>query len=560
MNNGRLLSWARWIASLLVLLGNHATAQSDLPIFTDHLVNGFQDWSWAPRSLANSSPTHSGQASIRVTAGPWQGLAFHHSEFLTTPYTNLVFWAHGGTTGGQRLTLAAVVGGTTLSPVQLPILTANTWTQITVPLARLKAVQEPHFEGFTLVLQGGGPSGVFYLDDLTLTASPMDTRVAVTVDAGHPLRPVDRRWLGVNTAIWDKELALPPTIPLLKSLGATLLRFPGGSLSDEYHWASNRSLSNTWQWATSFHQFAPVARAVGADVIITVNYGTGTPAEAAAWVRDANITNNLGIHFWEVGNENYGTWETDATDHPHDPYTYAQRAKDYFAAMKAADPSIRIGVVVSDGETNYSNGYTQHSVINPRTGKTVDGWTPVVLSNLKHLGIVPDFLIYHFYPEYTGEESDPLLLQVSSKWTALAADLRQQVRDYYGAGGDGIEILVTENNSNAGDPGRQSTSLVNGLYLADSLGQLMQTEFNSFIWWDLRNGPDLKGSMDPTLYGWRTNGDMGLIDTTVHPYPTYYAMKLMHEFLSRGGSVVPAVTSNPLLTLTRSGTPTEFCS
>ena len=61
------------------------------------------------------------------------------------------------------------------------------------------------------------------------------------------------------------------------------------------------------------------------------------------------------------------------------------------------------------------------------------------------------------------------------------------------ATGTNIELLVTENNSDSGPDGKQSTSLVNGLYLADSLAQLMKTEFNSFVWWDLRNGTDTSG-------------------------------------------------------------------
>jgi len=51
------------------------------------------------------------------------------------------------------------------------------------------------------------------------------------------------------------------------------LRFPGGSLSDDYHWATNTTDSNTWQWATSFTQFAQVATATGAQVFIPQSNG-----------------------------------------------------------------------------------------------------------------------------------------------------------------------------------------------------------------------------------------------------------------------------------------------
>ena len=115
-----------------------------------------------------------------------------------------------------------------------------------------------------------------------------------------------------------------------------------------------------------------------------------------------------------------------------------------------------------------------------------------------------------------GADSDAFLLQCSTQWALDAADLRQQLTDYFGPAGTNIELVCTENNSDAGAQGRQSTSLVNGLYYADSLGQLMQTEFNAFVWWDLRNGTDTDGWFDGTLYGWRTYGDLGMVNGLEH--------------------------------------------
>ena len=71
---------------------------------------------------------------------------------------------------------------------------------------------------------------------------------------------------------------------------------------------------------TSFDAFANVARPADTQVFITVNYGSGTPAEAADWVRYSNITNGCGFKYWEVGNENYGDWEVDTNTRPHDPH------------------------------------------------------------------------------------------------------------------------------------------------------------------------------------------------------------------------------------------------
>jgi hypothetical protein len=170
----------------------------------------------------------------------------------------------------------------------------------------------------------------------------------------------------------------------------------------------------------------------------------------------------------------------------------------------------------------------------------------VVLATLKSLGATPDVLVHHVYPEYLTD-NDQTLLQAARNWAVDAADLRQQITDYFGAGGTGIELLCTENNADAGNQGRQSTSIVNGLYLADSLAQLMKTEFNSYIWWDLRNGSDTSGDFSSSLYGWRTNGDLGIIGNASTRYPTFYAFKLMHYFTRSGDTVLNATSDYSLL-------------
>src|SRR5262249_18655608 len=94
-------------AWLLVLaLAPHLSAQIDQPIYTDSLQNGWQNWGWTAINYNNSSPLHSGAASISVTITQgWQAIYIAHNTFDSTPYTNLTFWLHGGTSGGQQLQL-----------------------------------------------------------------------------------------------------------------------------------------------------------------------------------------------------------------------------------------------------------------------------------------------------------------------------------------------------------------------------------------------------------------------------------------------------------------------
>src|SRR5690242_8012445 len=60
--------------------------------------------------------------------------------------------------------------------------------------------------------------------------------VAVTVNAQAGLATVPDTALGVNDAIWDTNLGTAETSGLLKSAGVQMLRYPGGSYADIYHW------------------------------------------------------------------------------------------------------------------------------------------------------------------------------------------------------------------------------------------------------------------------------------------------------------------------------------
>ena len=578
------------IGGLALFLARDARAQAPLPVYTDNLVNGFQDWSWGSRDLGNTAPVHSGTDSISASLAAWQALSFWHQDFNAAVYTNLTFWANGGTNGGQRLQVYAQYGTNSGTAYQLPSpLPAKAWQQVVVPFSALGLANVSNLNRINLQLRDSGTTDAFYVDDVQLTAGPAPALTHLSLNATQVVRTVDARWFGINTAMWDGYLDTPETIALLQQMGTRALRCMGGSASDEYHWATGKSLTNTWAWQTSFANLLHVATNIGAQMFTTVNYGTGTTNEAAAWVAYANgwATNTLalgvdqfgtnwrtvgswaslraaaplgqddgknflrisraaplGFKYWEIGNECHGTWETDSNAIPHDPYTYATRARDYLHLMKAVDGTIKVGVVVTPGEGSYSNN-ANHFAVNPRTGSTNYGWTPILLTNLARLGVTPDFAIHHSYA--TGD-SDPLLLQAAagvSGWATDAASLRQMLSDYLGTAGSNVELCVTENNT--GSSGKQLTSLVNGLYYADSLSQLMKTEFNSLFWWDLRNGVWTDGDLDPTIYGWRLYGDEGVIGGLTNCYPTFYACKLMQYFAQPGDTVVSAASDYLLL-------------
>jgi hypothetical protein len=117
-------------------LTHPALAAADLPIYTDALDGGWQDWSWdTTHNFDNTQPVHSGSASIAVTyTTAWAGLYLHTDTALPArDYTAIRFWVHGGSTGGQPVNFHLNDGGGNYYfTVQ-----AKIWFPVTVPLATL---------------------------------------------------------------------------------------------------------------------------------------------------------------------------------------------------------------------------------------------------------------------------------------------------------------------------------------------------------------------------------------------------------------------------------------
>jgi hypothetical protein len=567
-------------------------AQSNLTIYTDSLAPGWADWSYnCTRNFFNTSPVHSGSDSIScVITNAYGGIALHHNAMTNSAYSNVSFWLNGGVSGGQQLQMYGTlnVNGSDVAQsgrFYLSTPAANTWQQYTVPLSALTVANTTNFTGFAIQDSAGGTEPIFYVDDIQLISSAVPAVVHLTVNAGQPIRTADARWFGMNVAQWDNLLDTPQSLTQFSTMGTRALRFPGGSNSDDYHWLYNRQDHNGWTWVSSLANFIHVVTNANAISMITLNYGDGYTNEAAAWVAYCNASTSsavplgvdpesfnwqtagywaslraaaplgsddgrnflrlsrsapLGFKYWEIGNEIYGGWEIDSNSLPHDPYTYARRAKDYISLIRAVDPTVKIGVVVTPGEDSYGIG--SNAVINPRTLQSHTGWTPVLLATLTSLGVTPDFIIHHRYPQNPGGEDDTGLLASSIGWAADASNLRQQLTDYVGPGSTNIELLCTENNSVSSNPGKQSTSLVNGLFMADSLAQLMQTEFNALFWWNMRNGSEnFTGNTNSSLYGWRMFGDYGVTEGT-DLYPPFYTAKLMQRFVQAGDTIVSAAS------------------
>ena len=599
------------VFAVLFAIAGAAEAQ-DLTIYDDALENGWVDWSWATVSFANANPVHGGAKSVSVSdpTTNWEALCLHHSALDSSPYQSLSFWVYPTRSGSNQLLVQATLGGTGQTAVYLSFTAAqvNSWQHVVLTLASLGVANKANFDGFWM-MNSTGAAMTFYVDDIALTVVPPPNPVTVTVSPQSVVRTIDNRIYGLNATIWDGLFSSEASGALLSAMNTQAIRIPGGSEADNYDWQTGRSVSkeSSYQWPTDAAMFAQRIEASGAQAYVTVNYGSGTPEQAAAWVayynggtasgislgvdskgRDWKTVGywaairasaplavddgyNLlrishpapfGFKYWELGNECYGGWEYDEhgvagsglSGTAQDPYTYALAFQDFSNKMLAVDPTIHLGAVAAPGEDAYGNG--THAVPNPNESNSLhSGWTPVVLATLKSLGLTPHFLICHSYPQEPGAESDTILLQTGSGIATTAANFRKMITDYVGdAPGDNVELAMTEFNSVSFNPGKQSTSLVNGLFLADAIGQLAGTEFNACLWWNFRDGSETWNNNSASLYGWRAFGDYGLVasgdrgDMPLNtPYPPFYAAELLAHWGRGGDLVVGAATNYPLL-------------
>ena len=198
----------------------------------------------------------------------------------------------------------------------------------------------------------------------------------------------------------------------------------------------------------------------------------------------------IGIKYWEIGNETFGTGYYGggngysvnyAVPYPYttvsrsgnpllSPTTYGQAVAVFSQLMKAVDPTIRIGAVVSTPPGDYS----WDSFHNQR-------WTPTVLSQCANN---IDFVIAHWYPNAGNLADGSSLLQqvggtipfmINGLTAGQDAGTNSGLRDWinaYRADGTNVQIFITEFNYNGSITnalgGTPVLGPANALFAADS--------------------------------------------------------------------------------------------
>jgi hypothetical protein len=421
----------------------------------------------------------------------------------------------------------------------------------------------------------------------------------VTVTPAQSLATVPGTAIGINASTYDGSLLDRQVPGLLRGAGISVVRLPGGSESDQYDWKTNTDVIGNYTEAVDFGQFMSVIQQAGAQAMVTVDYGTGTtigqqdgsgetgPQIAADWVRYANVEHHYGIKYWEIGNEVYGNgtygadWEADAhcTTTPTGgpvilgsepgqtyncgPATYAAGVAQYISAMKAVDPHISVGVVLtaSGAPNNWPDGVT-----NPVTSP--ESWNQTVLTALRSQppGNTIGFADVHWYPQNPSTitppgPTDAGLLAATAQIPAAVSALRTEFADW--AGDASLPIMITETNSVSSNPGKQTLSVVNALYLEQDYLTWLDNGVSNVDWWQIHNGIVTSGDNGAALAGPADYGDYGVLSdgscgTTPAgtqvceppaetPFPAYYGLQMLSRFIRPGDTLVAASSSQSLV-------------
>ena len=337
--------------------------------------------------------------------------------------------------------------------------------------------------------------------NMTVTAGytmPPPPASNVTVNPANLGIAVTDQLLGMNAAAWYDQTTTG-IVPAFQAAGIKAVRWPGGSWSDAYNWEDNFECSTTGpsavNYANSNDTFVnfvnDLAKPAGLDVALTADYGTGEnctgygdPAEAASWAAAA-LTDGITVSHMTVGNEEYGSWETDNHPVPNDAATYAAAtagSNGYYDLIKAASPQTLVGVSVNPGN--------------------VPTWDSVVLANAAGYY---DFVEYHYYPEAPGSESDTFIVQqAAQQLTTTIGTIRTELAT---AGEPNKPIYVGEIGGTYTNPGKQSWSITQGLYAGQVLGEMMNDGVSRLTWWiGFGNCNGQAGNDTSSVYGWQNFG------------------------------------------------------
>ncbi len=244
---------------------------------------------------------------------------------------------------------------------------------------------------------------------LSVIVSGYAADVTIDIDGASSIRTIPMTMYGGNLTAWDGAQSGSNSTfnNLLIASGRKYLRWCGGSWGDAYLWSDMEGPNGANTWIVSYDetlyllsQLSQLGQEVPPTLQPIVNFpgcwyadaqgsyiehGHQAAVDAAvAWVADQSSRIPT-AQYWEIGNETGGPWEEGYFEGISGTY-YGDYFADFYSAMKAENPSVKIG----------ANAEPKHEL--QPWGWYEGYWTYDTLVAAYTKGVVPDFLIIHQYP------------------------------------------------------------------------------------------------------------------------------------------------------------------
>src|SRR5262245_12603330 len=313
---------------------------------------------------------------------------------------------------------------------------------------------------------------------------------AAEIRVGPAVANVNRLLLGANVQWIDRGDGLlasdgsafdPEMLKLVEDLAPTVIRYPGGSLTDTFDWRSGSGPLGTRGSSENFfsRQRQPVlfgtaellalSERLDAQMLISVNTATGTAQDAADWVRSVNRPGDRAavrpVRYWEIGNEPY-LREDIRQELAVPPRVFAERTNAFIKAMREVDDSIVVGVPLRRDRLGALPATPFPGFADTVLATVVERFDFVALHN----GFLP------FIPDTATYGSDDLFRAAMAAYQVIEEDLRltRALLDRYHPGRS-LPFAITEYNAMYTVNDRYDSniaSLAGALYVADVLRTL----------------------------------------------------------------------------------------
>ena len=172
----------------------------------------------------------------------------------------------------------------------------------------------------------------------------------------------------------DEDGFRTDVLEAMRRIKVPILRWPGGCFVSSYHWKKavgpvrTPFFDKAWRLEDpntfGTEEYVKLCRKVGCEPYICTNAGTGTAEEMSDWLEYCNLEDEgeyaklriangykepFGVHYWSIGNENYGWWEIGAKDSKEWARLVLESAK----MMKHVDPTAQLSAAaLSDTDWN----------------------------------------------------------------------------------------------------------------------------------------------------------------------------------------------------------------